>query len=199
MTSANTVGLSETHRHSLVLGSGIAEGVINGRGYRTVDKKQQLKDLGFAQTQLNVPALLIPVIGVDGTIVGYQARPDQPRIKDGKSLKYETTAGMKMRLDVHPLARPMIGDPHVPLFITEGIKKGDALVSQGLCAVALLGVWNFRGTNDDGGKTVLADWEHGALNDRRVYIVFDSDVMTNPAVHQALVRLDAVLKSRGAN
>jgi len=39
----------------------------------------------------------------------------------------------------------------LPLFITEGIPKGDAAVTIGLCCIALLGVWNFRGTNDAGG------------------------------------------------
>jgi len=37
-----------------------------------------------------------------------------------------------------------------------------------------------------------------ALNDRIVYIAFDSDVMTNPGVHQALARLPAFLESRRA-
>ena len=198
MTEASAPVLSVVHRETLAVGSGIAPEVIEGRGYRTVERKVELKDLGFAQSQQNVPALLIPVLGVDGGVVGYQARPDQPRIKDGKALKYETIAGMRMRLDVHPAARSMIGDPNIPLFITEGIKKADALVSRGACAIALLGVWNFRGTNDLGGKTALADWEHIALNDRRVYIVFDSDVMTNPAVHAALSRLGGFLKNRGA-
>jgi hypothetical protein len=199
MVALNTPLLSEPHRHSLTFGSGIAPGVIERRGYRTVEKKQQLRDLGFGQSQQKVPALLIPILGVGGGTCGYQARPDQPRIKDGKALKYETIAGMHMRLDVHPDVRNLLPDPAVPLFITEGVKKGDALVSRGVCAIALLGVWNWRGANDLGGKTALADWEHVALNGRRVYIVFDSDVMTNLAVHAALSRLNAFLKNRGAH
>ena len=183
----------------MIRASAISEDIINQRGYRTVERKVELRDLGFGQGQQNVPALLIPVLGVDGGIVGYQARPDRPRMKDGKALKYETIAGMKMRIDVHPAARSMISDPNIPLFVTEGIKKGDALVSRGACAIALLGVWNWRGTNDFGGKTTLADWELVALNGRRLYLVFDSDVMTNPAVHSALSRIAAFLKNRGAH
>jgi hypothetical protein len=37
-----------------------------------------------------------------------------------------------MVLDVHPETRDKLGDPSVPLFVTEGIRKGDALVSHGL-------------------------------------------------------------------
>jgi putative DNA primase/helicase len=60
----------------------------------------------------------------------------------------------------------------------------------------LLGVWNWRGTNEHGGKVALPDWESIALNDRVVYIAFDSDVMTKPPVAQALERLKAFLESR---
>jgi hypothetical protein len=101
-----------------------------------------------------------------------------------------------MVLDVHPFARHKLGDPSVPLFITEGTKKGDALVSRGLCAVTLLGVCCWRGKNDKGGKVALPEWEHIALNGRRVYVVFDSDVMTKPEVHAALARLKAFLEAK---
>ena len=69
-------------------------------------------------------------------------------------------------------------------------------MSRGRCAVALLGVWNWRGRNDEGGLTALAEWDYVALNDREVYIVFDSDVMLKPRVHKAMVRLKAFLESR---
>lgn len=190
--------LSTEHRHMLEHDSGIKPELIEARSYRTVTKKADLKRLGFSDQQCNVPALLIPIYGPAGEIVTYQARPDTPRVNKGKPVKYETPSGSSMRLDVPPSARGQLDDPNVPMFITEGIKKGDALVSHGLTAVALIGVWNFRGKNDKGGKTALAEWEYIALNGRRVYIVFDSDVMLKPEVHKALVRLKAFLESRGA-
>ncbi len=84
-----------------------------------------------------------------------------------------------MCVDVHPRIRKSLGAPRVPLFNTEGIRKADSAISQELYCIALLGVWNFRGSNQYGGKTILPDWEYIALNDRKVYIVFDSDVMEN--------------------
>ena len=54
----------------------------------------------------------------------------------------------KMILDVPPTCQPMLGDPSVDLWITEGTKKADAGASRGLCIIALLGVWNWRGRND---------------------------------------------------
>ncbi len=92
----------------------------------------------------------------------------------------------------------LIGDPHVPLIITEGIPKGDAAVSIELCCIALLGVWNWRGSNQVGGRTALADWDSIALNERTVYVAFDYDVMEKRGVYDALVRLKSFLESKKA-
>ena len=180
----------------LIEESGIAPEAVEARGYRTIGKKADLKRLGFSEAQCGVPGLLIPVRSPAGEVVLYQYRPDEPRIRDGKPVKYETPRGSRMALDVHPFARDRLGDPSIPLFVTEGIKKGDCLVSRDLCAIALLGVWNWRGTNEKGGKALLPDWNQVALNGRRVYVVFDSDVMLKPAVHKALAGLKAVLEDR---
>ena len=181
--------LNLDHRRMLLQGSGISPEVARVRGYRSVETKADLKRLGFADSQCNPPGLLVPIYSPAGEIVNYQFRPDQPRIKDGRPIKYETPRGSRMTLDAHPFARDRLADPSVPLFVTEGIKKGDALVSRGLCAISLLGVWNWRGINEYGGKVALPEWEHIALNDRRVYVVFDSDVMLKSQVHGAMSRL----------
>ncbi len=117
---------------------------------------------------------------------------------DGKPVKYETRSKSRVVLDVHPFVREQLRDPRIPLFITEGIRKGDAGVSADLCCIALLGVWNWRGTNEFGGKAALADWEYIPLNGRLVHICFDSDVMRKQEVYFALERLAAFLKLRGA-
>ena len=65
--------------------------------------------------------------------------------------------------------------------------------------VGLVGVWTFRGTNDHGGKTWLADWDWVALKDgRQVYVVYDSDVMLKEPVRLALDRIGAALSRIGA-
>src|SRR5262245_61081226 len=129
--------LSEDHAARLA-DSAIAAEVAKARGYRTVRKKSELLNFGFSRAQCRVPALLVPVWGVTRQIVAYQIRPDHPRKKDGKALKYETRMGETMALDVPPGAGAWLGDPVRPLFITEGARKADAAVSRGLCCVALL-------------------------------------------------------------
>ena len=186
----------------------VADEVATDRGYSSAIRKSDLERLGFGRSQQLVPTLVIPVWSVRAEVESYQLRPDKPRLNDkGKPRKYEMKSGARMLLDAHPrLTRrrdgtkvPLIGDPSVPLFITEGIPKGDAAVSIGLCCCALLGVWNWRGSNEAGGKTALADWESIALNGRAVYVVFDSDVMEKREVYAALVRLRALLETRDAN
>lgn len=210
--------LSREHFETLVSGSGISVEVVNARKYRTITEPKQLRDLGFNRQQsLQVPGLLIPVHCTDGSNGIAVYRPDIPRTVETKKrnsdgsfkthvIKYEMPAGMAMRLDCPPLTcikdrkvetRRLLLDPSVPLWITEGQKKADALASHGLCAVALLGVWNFKGRNQYGGITWLADWDWVALNNGRdVRIVFDSDVMTKPEVRFALDRLTTHIQNK---
>lgn len=165
--------LADHHRRMLTEESGIDPIAVEERGYRTVEKKADLKRLGFSDAQTSTPGLLILIYSPTEEKTLYQFRPDEPRVRNGKIVKYETPRGSTMTLDVHPFARERLGDPTTPLLITEGSKKGDALVSRGFCALALIGVWTWRGTNARGGKTALPDWEYVALNERRIYIVFD--------------------------
>lgn len=189
--------LAANHQR-LIDDSAITPEVAAARGYRTVNVKAELGRLGFADYQRSVPTLLIPVYNARGELATYQSRPDAPRVKKGKSIKYETPSGSPMVVDVPPGTLSRMRDPSVPLVVTEGVRKADAAVSAGLCCVDLLGVWNWRGRNSEGGLTALADWEDIALNGRRVYIVFDSDVMQKKAVHLALSRLRTFLESRDA-
>jgi putative DNA primase/helicase len=186
----------------LLAASGITPKVAQARRYRSADTKAQLERLGFARAQRRPPGLLLPTwSSITRSIAGWQLRPDDPRVDQRRSrvVKYETAAERPLVVDAHPFTWGQLGDPSTPLFITEGIRKADAAVSAGLCCVALLGVWNWRGSNDKGGTTALPEWEAIALNNgRRVYIVFDSDVVTKREVHQALVRLRAYLEARGS-
>lgn len=187
------------HHEQLLRASAIAPEVAAARGYRSVTTRAELARLGFGSKQQQVPTLLIPIWDVTGSIATYQHRPDQPRVKDGKPIKYETLAGSRMVLDVHPLIRAQLADPAIPLVVTEGVRKSDSAVTAGLCCIALLGVWSWRGRNQHDGKTALPDWEAIALDGRQVFVCYDSDVMCKREVHQALARLGAFLRQRGAD
>ena len=178
--------------------SAISAEVVAARGYFSVSEPKELVGM-FGASQRLAPALVIPVLNAYGERAFYQLRPDDPRVKNGRTQKYETPAGAGMAIDVPPATRPHLRNVKGALWITEGIRKADSLASIDLRAVALLGVWNWRGKGEDHGTTVLPDWESIALNDhRKVIICFDSDAFQSPGIHAATERLGRWLERRGA-
>ncbi|MFC1869784.1 DUF3854 domain-containing protein [Chloroflexota bacterium] len=186
------------HFHHLSDGSGISTDAIRERGYRSIMDKADLKKVGFTPAQQRSPGILIPLWSVDGKEAGCQFRPDRPRTNGrGKPVKYESPTGSSNRLDCPPRSQKAIGNPQVPLWITEGSKKADALASKGACAVSVTGVWGFKGKNQFGGITFLADWDYVALKGRTVYLAFDSDIVTKEPVRKALEHIGEHLKRKG--
>lgn len=182
-----------------LLGSAISPDVIKQRGYRTVMGKAELKQLGFSKTQQRTPGLLIPLHAPDGSPAGFQFRPDKPRLNEkDKLIKYENAIGEGLRLDMPPSCQAQRGNPETELWFTEGAKKADALASKGICAVNLSGVWGFKGKNEFGATTFLADFDLLGLKGRRVFLAFDSDTATNRMVALALERLKEHLARKGA-
>ena len=147
------------HLEQLTQGSGIAPEVIDERRYRSIvppEGYSQLKPYHFTRAQANLPGLLLPLWTTDGQNGLMIYRPDTPRKgKDGKPVKYELPRGAGVRVDCPPRCQPKLEDPSVPLWVTEGQKKADALATHELCAIALLGVWNFKGRNPFRGTTFL--------------------------------------------
>jgi len=188
-----------SHFKHLSEGSGIAVEVIKERGYRTIKDKAELGKLGFISSQQRVPGILIPLWSADGKEAGYQFRPDNPRNDfRGRPVKYESPLGSSNRLDCPPRCRSIIGNPQIPLWITEGSKKADALAAKGACAISVTGVWGFKGKNQFGGVTFLTDWDYVALKGRPVYLAFDSDIVTKEPVKKALEHLGEHLRRKGA-
>ncbi|SRX81554.1 DUF3854 domain-containing protein [Mycolicibacterium parafortuitum] len=188
------------HHRKMLAASGISDDRAKARGYETVNDKGRLIDVGIAQAGRRVPGLLVPQLRADRSTWGYQYRPDVPRTnKDGREIKYETPVGQHNGIDIPPGVGDRVGDPAVPLLITEGVKKADCAAEHGLCCVALPGVWSWRGKNEAGGKTAVGDWHDIALNDRRVILAFDGDVARKESVRQALSALADYLRSKGAH
>src|SRR3954454_16942620 len=87
----------------LLVESGISPEVARQRGYRSVEKKSELRALGVSAAQCRAPALLVPVYDVTGEVAFHQIRPDSPRANtNGKPIKYETPSKARMTFDCHP-------------------------------------------------------------------------------------------------
>ncbi|HLZ37728.1 MAG TPA: DUF3854 domain-containing protein [Mycobacteriales bacterium] len=162
------------------------------RGYVSVDTRQRLRDLGFADAQCRVPGLLIPIRDTTGGVGLHQYRPDEPRQIDGRPVKYETPAGSRVVVDVSELALRTLHNPRTPLVVTEGARKVDALASAGLSAIGLLGVSAWRS-----GGVALPDLLDIVWSGRRTLIAFDSDVMVKPAVQRELLALTRYPQGEG--
>lgn len=190
--------LAPHHRAELEIGSAINAEIIDQRGYATIEHPDDLPH-SFADYQRR-PGLLIPIRDTTGRIATWQLKAVVPRTgKDGKPIKYDTAVSGQQCLDVPPRCRPLLGNPGIPLWITEGAKKVDSALSHGIpCIIGVQGVYGWRGRNQAGGLTALADWEDIALNGREVVLAFDSDVMAKASVRSGLERLSSLLQKRKA-
>lgn len=186
--------LEDRHRRVLVDESGIDPGVIAARGYWTATKKTQLTGApGYIQR--GVPALVMPTFSPDGETESFQTRPDKAPVLNGKRSKYLSVKPTV--IDVHPAMRDAVCHGVGELWITEGIKKADALTSHGLPTIGLAGVWMW---NRPGVRPyeLLPCFDYVALHGRTVNVVYDSDVMVKEGVQLALTALVTALEGRGA-
>jgi len=90
----------------------------------------------------------------------------------------------------------IVADPNATLIITEGELKAAKACKEGYPCIGLGGVWNFRSSSL--GVTFLRELEAFNWVKRRVYIMFDSDVVTKTGVQDALNSLAEELMNRGA-
>src|SRR5829696_3672356 len=184
--------LSDAHRRMLYDESGIDPAVAEERSYRTVRRRAELQEFPEWQRRLG---LYIPTYSPDGGTTGCLLRPNRPR---KASLKYEAPQGSGVMLDVHPRAHDEVRGGDGDLFVVEGIKKGDSLLSRGATTVALASVWMAHVPKSK-PKKLLPCWAHVNLSGRRAFIVFDSDWRRTVMVHPALEWLVGALQARGAD
>lgn len=179
--------LSEEHRRILTDESFISPDIIDSRGYYSLSYAQvvELANLEvIAASALKATGwMAIPIFRPDGIkhgeiirLFGVQA-----------SYKYLWPSGMRLAFDVHPSSIRHLFDPTVDLIITEGIKKADALLSAArregypLVVVSLNGCEGWR-VKLDGNRVASPDFIDIAWENRRVFVVSDSDYRTNDDV-----------------
>ena len=97
-----------------------------------------------------VSGMLIPVWTVDGRSPYHEYRPDFPGVKTNpKTGKRRNNKYSALRMRQRPrrpsFVRERLLTTGGPIFITEGVMKGDSLVSLDACAISLFGVQGWAG------------------------------------------------------
>src|SRR5215218_3178557 len=195
------------HHNDLLKARGLTDPVILARGYSSTHLSKWLHErMGLSlSASKQVPGLVIPIRDVRGEPAFICYRPDNPREgDDGRPIKYEMPTSARNKkvgqvLDAPLLTRHNLDDPAVPLWVTEGPIKADAICSAGGTAVGTFGVWGWKGRGKKGGSMMRPDWDEIVLKGRLVYLVPDSDVTSNSDVAKAVSRLGLALDSRGAD
>lgn len=115
-----------------------------------------------------------------------------------KALRYTQPGDSVTELYLPPLIdwAAIAAKPEVPLLITEGELKAACTTKHGLPTLGLGGVWSFQSKKH--GTPLLPAFDLFELAGRTVYIVYDSDAVTNPDVVAAELRLAKRLVERGA-
>ncbi|TXT21170.1 MAG: hypothetical protein FD138_4088, partial [Planctomycetota bacterium] len=203
--------LSQKHLDDLRK-SGLSDETISACKFATIRDSKSIKAIlqwkNRDASQLG-EALGIPYFRPDGSMIPpkefARLKPDSPRIKDGKPVKYESPFGSGVKLYLPPGISAQLQSVSVPLHFTEGEKKSAKASQEGFACVGLGGVWSWlkpRPKGPDGKKIgeyeLHPDFHAIALDGREVFISFDSDLAEKPEVQKAEFAFGQSLLERGA-
>jgi hypothetical protein len=192
--------------------SGLDDDQVRRCGFRTRNDSEAIgHDLRWDGPATALGACLeIPYRLVTGELIPGYARfkPSCPRLDErGRPVKYEAPRHIGPRAYFPP--RSCAGrllDVTVPVLIPEGEKKAALLDQLGRAAAGIAGVWAWqrrRGTTEaapeaDEPRVLIEDLSILPWSGREVFLCFDTDVLTNPAVAWAEWHLAQALADRGA-
>ena len=187
----------EQHHIEDLRRSGLSDEFIRLAKFFSVTHQQAAKTLGFDPGS---PGLAIPYPNTNGSgPLFIRVKPDKPfRDEGGRAAKYLSAKGGGNRLYVpHIYGKKERLDRECPVILTEGEKKACKAAQElpGFVAVALPGVWCFKGS----GSRLISDFKLFAWKGRPVYICFDSDVVTKRPILDAENALAAELDKLDAD
>ncbi|MBE9213732.1 DUF3854 domain-containing protein [Plectonema cf. radiosum LEGE 06105] len=187
--------------------SGVKPSIIAANIYTELDARQLDEVLNrnnrrkWKHSDKLVPAWVVR--GVDPTtgelqLLGVQAKPDNPDIKNGSIQKYLGACDygaypLFLKVDDYNYWVKIIQDLKIPVIITEGAKKAACLLSSGYAAISIPGVSTCR-KKGRLNKLISQFCGFGRL----FYLCFDNDVVTKRPVQLALENLARDLSATGS-
>jgi hypothetical protein len=187
----------QDHHLADLRSSGLSDETIQASGCYSAPEATVRELLGFGVG----PGLVFPFPGTEDSrgVPFVQVKPDvPPEWMDGHA-KYLTRKDGGCRLYIPPiLPKEKLTDARVPLSITEGAKKALKATQEGLACIALAGTDAWK-DHRSGKSAPIADLDRIEWKGRTVYVCYDSDLATKPAVRFAEFRLARELRERGAD
>lgn len=177
--------------------SGLSDSIIVAAGIQSVANPQRLEAiLGRRKMPKRMaPALVFPFVSAEGQNGYCRIKPDNPRRKGERVVKYESPIGRANEIYLPPGVAEVLNRPDAELLLTEGEKKSLKATQEGFPCIGLVGVYGWK---DGKSERMLPSLERIDWRGRQVRIVFDSDVADNPQVVDAESRLAKHLSDRGA-
>lgn len=165
-------------------------------GFYSASQEQVREILGFSAGA----GLALPYGSQNGKGPFTRIKPDIPFLdRSGRPSKYLSPKGAGNRIYVPPQIMPeQLRDCKIPLYVTEGEKKALKAAQEGLCCIAIPGVWSWKQRN--GNRSVpIPDLDLIEWKIRSTYLVFDSDLRVKKEVATALYELSRELERRRAH
>ncbi len=185
--------------------SGLSDETIAAAGICSITDAQQIrKILGWDAGRIIGSCMAIPFRRADGSRTGYvRLRPDKPRERNGKKVKYESPIGRGNHAYFAVRSPDVLRDPSYPLLISEGEKKALKAKQEGFDCIGLVGVYGFQKARPDKSKPreLIDDLAPSSIvwKGRTVYICYDSDLAEKVEVRWAEWHLAETLMRHGAN
>lgn len=173
-------------------------------GFEIIEKPKKLEDHFF-----DTPAFKIPYHDQKGKASGFYrirylttTKKGFSRATDAKDRRYDQPASELPQLYIPKLLskgtswKRIFRDTGVALVFTEGELKAACACKHGIPCLALGGVWNFKSKKN--GMFRLPIFSEIDFKGRTVFIVFDSDSVTNAQVLHAQYKFAEELSHLGA-
>ena len=194
---SGTGNLSTTHLQDLRR-SGLSDETIAAMSVYTEESHAAVGAiLQRRWTKRRGTSLVFPFRDHEGNANGYRrVRPDCPRTRDGKPIKYESPQGSTNRAYFPPGVAEVLSETSVELLVTEGEKKSAKATQEGFPCIGLVGVFGWK--DGKGSDRLIPDLECVEWRGRQVRIVFDSDREEKEGIQDAEARLAQQLTRRGA-